>query len=155
MNSTKRRAQGVQGFPTIKHGDTSAMEDYRGGRDFDALDKFAAEMRPVCSVHNLDNCAAEDRAQMDAWIGMDMEKLKGEVEALQQKEKDAEELIKQRSKELQAIWETYMADKKATDEEVAEAGLKKMQAVLKFREANAVEEEKDGERCEEEEKEEL
>merc|ERR1712151_208996 len=34
-------ANGVQGFPTIKWGDPSNLEDYDGGRDYDSLKKFA------------------------------------------------------------------------------------------------------------------
>merc|ERR1712193_546212 len=34
---------GVRGYPTIKYGDPNNLEDYKGGRDFDALKKFAEE----------------------------------------------------------------------------------------------------------------
>merc|ERR1719408_611368 len=48
---------GVQGFPTIKYGDPSALEDYEGGRGFDELKKFADEnLKPSCSPSNLDLC---------------------------------------------------------------------------------------------------
>jgi len=30
-------SNGVRGFPTIKYGDPSNLEDYKGGRDFDSL----------------------------------------------------------------------------------------------------------------------
>ena len=30
----------VQGFPTIKWGDPSSLEDYKGGRDYEALNIF-------------------------------------------------------------------------------------------------------------------
>merc|ERR1712194_976195 len=46
-----------QGFPTIKWGDPSSMEDYQGGRDYDALNKFAKDnLKPVCSPSNIDLC---------------------------------------------------------------------------------------------------
>ena len=33
-------SNGVRGFPTIKYGDPADLQDYNGGRDFDALKKF-------------------------------------------------------------------------------------------------------------------
>merc|ERR1740117_1526593 len=52
-------SNGVRGFPTIKFGDPSNLEDYKGGRDFDALSKFASEnLKPVCSPANIDLCDA-------------------------------------------------------------------------------------------------
>jgi len=32
---------GVKGFPTLKYGDPSALEDYQGGRTFNDLAEFA------------------------------------------------------------------------------------------------------------------
>lgn len=34
---------GVQGFPTLKWGDPSDLQDYQGGRSYDDLKKFADE----------------------------------------------------------------------------------------------------------------
>lgn len=34
---------GVQGFPTLKWGDPSDLQDYQGGRSFEDLKKFATE----------------------------------------------------------------------------------------------------------------
>ena len=36
---------GVKGYPTIKHGDPNNLEDYKGGRDFSALEKFAKGLK--------------------------------------------------------------------------------------------------------------
>jgi len=53
---------GVQGFPTIKWGDPSALEDYEGGRDFGDLESFAKEnLKPLCSPKNIDLCDAEKK----------------------------------------------------------------------------------------------
>jgi hypothetical protein len=38
---------GVQGYPTIKYGDPSALEDYQGGRDFD---RYVALAPALCSA---------------------------------------------------------------------------------------------------------
>jgi hypothetical protein len=53
---------GVRGYPTIKYGDPNNLEDYKGGRDFDALKKFAEEnLGPTCGPANLDLCDAEKK----------------------------------------------------------------------------------------------
>ena len=58
-------SNGVQGFPTIKWGDPSALEDYQGGRDFDALKKFADEnLKPMCSPSNIDLCDDDKKAEI-------------------------------------------------------------------------------------------
>lgn len=57
---------GVKGFPTIKHGSAHDLEDYKGGRDFDALKKFADEnLGPRCGPANLDLCDAAKRAEIE------------------------------------------------------------------------------------------
>ena len=54
----------VQGFPTIKYGDPSALEDYQGGRDYDSLKKFADGLKPTCSPANIDLCDEEQTAEI-------------------------------------------------------------------------------------------
>merc|ERR1712025_890151 len=57
---------GVQGFPTIKWGDPSSLEDYQGGRDYEALKKFAKEnLKPMCSPANLDLCDDEKKKKIE------------------------------------------------------------------------------------------
>lgn len=75
---------GVKGFPTIKFGDPSALEDYKGGRDLVTLQAFASELKPVCDVATHDNC---DEEQVEAVTA-----LKKEIVAdLEQKVKDHDE----------------------------------------------------------------
>merc|ERR1719387_3517154 len=72
---------GVQGFPTLKWGDVSALEDYEGGRDEEALMAFAEEnMKPLCNPQNIDLCDEEKKAQI--------QKLQAKYEELSS-EKDA------------------------------------------------------------------
>eukprot|EP00656_Telonema_subtile_P049163 TRINITY_DN6043_c0_g1_i1.p1 TRINITY_DN6043_c0_g1~~TRINITY_DN6043_c0_g1_i1.p1 ORF type:complete len:132 (-),score=28.87 TRINITY_DN6043_c0_g1_i1:18-413(-) len=55
--------QGIQGYPSIKHGSVDALEDYNGGRDFDALKEFASNnLGPSCSPDNLDLCSDDQKA---------------------------------------------------------------------------------------------
>merc|ERR1712025_1026346 len=56
---------GVRGYPTIKHGDPSDLQDYKGGRDFSALKKFAEGLGPTCGPANLDLCDADKKKQIE------------------------------------------------------------------------------------------
>ena len=40
---------GVQGYPSMKYGSVDALEDYKGGRDLEALKAHAASIRLPCS----------------------------------------------------------------------------------------------------------
>ena len=78
-------SNGVQGFPTIKWGDPSALEDYSGGRDFDALEKFANEnLKPMCSPANIDLCDDDKKAEIEKFQAMSSDDLDAAI-----KEKEA------------------------------------------------------------------
>jgi len=47
---------GVRGYPTIKYGDPDDLQDYKGGRSFDDLKKFAEGLGPSCGPANLELC---------------------------------------------------------------------------------------------------
>merc|ERR1719436_1812115 len=65
---------GVSGYPTIKYGDPSDLQDYKGGRDLAALKKFAEGLGPQCGPSNLDLCSDEKRAQIDEYMALSAEK---------------------------------------------------------------------------------
>merc|ERR1719465_281906 len=83
---------GVRGYPTIKHGDPNNLEDYKGGRDFSALQKFAKGLKPVCSPAKLDLCDDE--------IAAAEKKFTDEVDKLQKK---YQELQDEKEATLQAV----------------------------------------------------
>jgi len=62
---------GVRGYPSIKYGDPNNLEDYKGGRTFDALKKFAEEnLGPTCGPNNLDLCDEEKKATISKYNAM-------------------------------------------------------------------------------------
>merc|ERR1719310_708009 len=72
---------GVEGFPTIKWGDPSALEDYEGGREYDALKKFAkANLKPMCSPANIDLCDEEKKAEIAKLQALSTEDLDKQIE---------------------------------------------------------------------------
>jgi len=121
---------GVQGFPTIKWGDTSALEDYQGGRDYDALKKFAKEnLKPMCSPANIDLCDDEKKKEIAAFQALPAEELASKIEEKKAEMKTAETTFEEAVKELQATYEKLQKDKDAAVAKVKESGLGLMQAV--------------------------
>merc|ERR1712167_378462 len=80
---------GVRGYPTLKYGDPSNLEDYKGGRSLQALSDFAKEnLKPVCSPANIDLCDADLDEKIKAGKAENEQletTFKDEVKALQEK----------------------------------------------------------------------
>jgi len=120
---------GVRGYPTIKHGDPNNLEDYKGGRDFAALEKFAKGLKPVCSPAKMDLCEPEMKEKI-----LELQKLSAADLDKQIKEKEAE--IEKAEKtftdevdKLQKQYQKLQEDKEATVTAVKESGLGLMKSV--------------------------
>jgi len=123
-------ANGVKGFPTLKWGDPSALEDYSGGRDFDSLKKFAAEnLKPMCSPSNIDLCDDEKKAEINKMMEMEDSALEAAIAEKEKLLEDAETLFKDEVGKLQAKYQELMSAKEATEKEVSDSGLKLMRSV--------------------------
>jgi len=123
-------ANGVKGYPTIKFGDPSALEDYKGGRDYDSLLKFAEEnLKPMCSPSNIDLCEPDKKAEIEkfqAMSGADLDKLIAEKE---QEMEDAEKTFKDEVQKLQDTYSKLSTDKEEALEAIKKAGLGMAKAV--------------------------
>jgi len=123
-------SNGVKGFPTLKYGDPSSLEDYKGGRGFADLKKFAAEnLKPMCSPANIDLCDDDKKAEINKLMemsGEDLDKAISEKETLLA---DAEETFKNEVEKLQNKYQELMAAKEKAEEEVKDSGLGMMKAV--------------------------
>merc|ERR1712151_70674 len=123
-------ASGVQGFPTIKWGDPSNLEDYDGGRDYDSLKKFALEnLKPICSPSNLDLCDDDKKKEIAAIQAMPAEELSEKIKEKQKALEDAEADFKKAVDELQATYKRLDEEKTAKIAEVKKSGLGLMLAV--------------------------
>jgi len=121
---------GVQGFPTIKWGDPSALEDYEGGRDLSDLESFAEEnLKPLCSPNNLELCDADKKAQIESYMKMSAADLEAEIEKKDAEHKEAEETFDAEVQKLQERYEQLEKDKTAKQAEVKNSGLGLMKAV--------------------------
>jgi len=123
-------SNGVQGFPTIKWGDPSALEDYQGGRDYEALKKFAKEnLKPMCSPANLDLCDDDKKAKITELQAMSTADLTAKIDEKKAEMKTLEETFESEVKKLQEAYEQLQKDKEKTVADVKASGLGLMQAV--------------------------
>lgn len=123
-------ANGVRGYPTIKWGDPSALEDYQGGRDYDSLKKFVDEnLKPVCSPSNIDLCDDEKKAEIEKFQAMSDEDLDAAIKSKEEEAEKAEEDFKNFVQGLQQQYQDAMAKKDETVAAVKASGLGLMKAV--------------------------
>ncbi|KAL3944065.1 MAG: hypothetical protein SGBAC_001849 [Bacillariaceae sp.] len=121
---------GVKGFPTLKYGDPSALEDYKGGRDYDSLKKFASEsLKPMCSPNNIDLCDAEKKAEIEKYQAMSATDLEAAIGEKTKLLEEAEETFKTGVEGLQAKYQAMMDEKDKTVEDIKNSGLGLMKAV--------------------------
>jgi hypothetical protein len=121
---------GVQGFPTIKYGDPSNMEDYQGGRDYESLKAFADEnLKPMCSPSNIELCDDEARAEIEKYSSMSSEELDGIISEGEKGLQDAADTFDSELKKLQANYEKLVEDKEASIAAVKASGLSMAKAV--------------------------
>jgi hypothetical protein len=123
-------ANGVKGYPTIKFGDPSALEDYKGGRDYDSLLKFAEEnLKPMCSPANIDLCEPDKKAEIEKFQAMSVADLDKLISEKEQEMVDAETTFKDEVQKLQDTYSKLSTDKEEALEEIKKAGLGMAKAV--------------------------
>merc|ERR1712157_307901 len=122
---------GVRGYPTIKYGDPNDLQDYKGGRDFNALKEFAEKnLGPQCGPANLDLCDDEKKAMITKFQAMSAADLdaaiKEKTEAMEKLETDFKTFVEGLQKQYQEA-----SDKKEKDsEELKNSGLGLMKSVM-------------------------
>jgi len=125
---------GVQGFPTIKWGDVSDLQTYEGGRDYDAMKKFAKEnLKPMCSPNNLDLCDDDKKKEIGDLQALSVADLEAQVDEKKKIIKEAEESFETALKKLQDNYQKLQDDKDTTIKEVKASGLGLMNSVLASR----------------------
>jgi len=121
---------GVRGYPTIKWGDPASLEDYEGGRDYEALHKFAEEnLKPMCSPANIDLCDEAKKKEIADLQALPSAELDAKIAEKKATLKEAEELFESEVKKLQDHYTQLQKDKDDAIAEVKASGLALMQAV--------------------------
>jgi len=110
---------GVKGFPTIKTFIDGSEEAYEGGRDFEALKKFADEnLGPSCNSENKDLCSEEQLKELEELEKLGKDEIAKRIKAAETEISDANESFETELKKLQ---ETYEKISKEKEEKVAAA----------------------------------
>mmetsp|Transcript_143527 Transcript_143527/g.250290 ORF Transcript_143527/g.250290 Transcript_143527/m.250290 type:complete len:199 (+) Transcript_143527:191-787(+) len=136
---------GVQGYPSIKWGDPSDLQDYKGGRSFDDLKKFADEnLGPTCGPKNLDLCNDKEKAQIKKFTKMDLDELEMDIEEGDAKIKSIEEASKKKSDGLQSkISDLQSKIQKENRKKDSAVEAKNKELNMKFKKAVAAKKKKD------------
>jgi len=125
-------ANGVKGFPTLKWGDPNALEDYDGGREYDDFAEFATEnLKPVCSVAQIDLCDDEKKALIASLQAESEEELSKKIKEKEDLLESAETEFSAEVEKLQETYEALMKTKEDKENEVKKSGLNLMKSVLK------------------------
>jgi len=133
-------SNGVKGFPTVKFGDPSALEDYQGGRELDDLMKFAKSLKPSCSPANLDLCDDDAKAEINKFMDLDDAKLDELIQEKNDEVAAAEKHFETELEKLQSTYKKLSDDKDASIAAVKESGLGMMKAVKAAKATNGKEE---------------
>jgi hypothetical protein len=121
---------GVRGYPTIKYGDPNDLQDYKGGRDFSSLKKFAEEnLGPTCGPDNLDLCDDTKKAEIKKLQAMSSSDLDTQIKESEAALEKAETDFKAFVEGLQKSYEDASKKKEADVEAIKASGLGMMKAV--------------------------
>jgi hypothetical protein len=123
-------ANGVRGYPTIKWGDPSNMEDYKGGRSLKDFQDFAKNnLKPQCSPANLDLCDADKKKQIEDYMAMSDSDLGAKIKSAKDEQVSLEETFKTEVKRLQDTYQQLQKDKDEGLQKIKDSGLGLMSAV--------------------------
>jgi len=126
-------SNGVQGFPTIKYGDPNNLEKYEGGRDYDALAKFANEkLGPSCGPDNIDLCNAEQKAMIEKFQALSAADIDAQIADGDKKIADAEATFKSEVEKLSSKHKVLTKEKEDTLAAVKKSGLDSLKKVKAF-----------------------
>merc|ERR1712093_554422 len=120
---------GVRGYPTIKHGDPNNLEDYKGGRDFSALQKFAKGLKAVCSPAKIELCDADMMAKIEELQKLPAADLDKKIKEEEAKMEAAEKTFTDEVDKLQKKYQELQEEKEAAVQAVKDAGLGLMKSV--------------------------
>merc|ERR1712150_449690 len=112
------------GFPTLKYGDPSFLEDYEGGREYEE-----SNLRPMCSPSNLSLCSDAKKMEIEKRMNMTDDDLQAAIDIEEEKVKDAEAHFDEEVDKLQESFNKLMSQKDAVISQVKKDGLGIMKAV--------------------------
>jgi len=125
---------GVEGFPTIKYGAPNNLEDYKGGRDYEALEKFAkANLGPTCSPERTDLCDDRQQKLLEEFMALSLSELKTKIKEKDEEISAAEKELKDLFQKLEKQYEEAQKAKEKKEKAIRDAGLGLMKSVQAHR----------------------
>jgi len=124
---------GVRGYPTLKYGSPSNMEDYTGKRDFASLETFAKGLKPVCSIHKPQFCEPEMKAKIEKFQKMSKDDYHSEISTKDAAVAEVEKAVNIEVEKLRVEAHDLKDVKDAKVKDVKDVkGLEKMKEVKKL-----------------------
>ncbi|KAL3806511.1 hypothetical protein ACHAXA_006051 [Cyclostephanos tholiformis] len=123
---------GITGYPTLKWGDPSDLRDYDGGRSYEEMRRFADEnLKPQCSIKNLDICDDDRRALIVRYLDMSVDELSAMADAEEGKLREAEGRFHAEVEKLHARYGELSKEKDDVIAGIKMAGFGLMKSVLR------------------------
>merc|ERR1712066_586287 len=105
---------GVEGYPTIKYGDPSEKKElkkYEGGRDFEALKKFAEEnLSPLCGPASMDACSDEEKTMLEGFLKRPAAELEAEAKKLDKDSTAKQKKLDKRNSKFKEKFSEFLED---------------------------------------------
>merc|ERR1712196_725534 len=110
-------------------GDPNNLEDYKGGRDFSALDKFAKGLKPMCSPAKLELCDDDMKAKIKELQALSPKDLDAKIKEKEDEQAAAEKTFTDEVDKLQKKYLELQETKEAAIQAVKDSGLGLMKSV--------------------------
>ncbi|CAE7574347.1 SEP2 [Symbiodinium pilosum] len=135
---------GVEGFPTLKYGSPNNLEEYKGGRDFETLEKFAkANLGPTCSPERIDLCDDRQQKLLEEFMALSLSELKTKIKEKDEEIAAAEKQVQDLFKRLEKQYEEAQKAKERKEKAIKDAGLGLMKSVQAHRKVKELKDAKD------------
>jgi len=100
----------IEGFPTIKWGSPDALSDYNLDMETEDMVKFVKNMKPQCSIANIDLCDDEKKALIESLSALSFEEINEKV-------MDVEKQVKAMEDDFETGLESIEGDYERLDKE--------------------------------------
>lgn len=142
----------IEGFPTLRSGSPSALEEYEGSRELADLKSHAENLKPSCTIDSPEACSDADKKVIEDLKAMSKEDIEKSLNSIREEVKKADAAAEAEIEKLQAQYDKIDADKvKAIADIKAKGNMKLAELVFKSKggvlpkEESMPEDEEDGE----------
>lgn len=101
----------IKGFPTIKYGHPEDLQDYKGGRDYEAMQAFLNNLAPGCNPLTMDNCSEKQREHIKELKKMSKQELQDIIDKDKEDHEKKEATFQEQVQILQDTYKELLAEK--------------------------------------------